>query len=163
YLLDKASVAVGGETLDAMPFWWIPEDKASFKLTAPLAGDEGDASGKIVALNMPYDRTAYLADTHKRAIAQAASRNPVAIVLTIEKPGEEIFAYNVAQDDPPWPVPVVVVAAKHRALLKRAQSDGTPLAISISGRYAKNVAGRNVVAKLDRGAQDTIVVSTPMT
>jgi len=163
YFLDKASVTIGADTVDAMPFWWIPEDKASFTLTAPLAADDGDASGRIVALNLPYDRTAYLADTHKQAIAQAARRNPVVIVLTVDNPGEDIFVYNVAQDDPPWPVPVVVVAAKHRALLQRAQSEGVPLTISVTGRYGNNVAGRNVVAKLDRGAQDTIVISTPMT
>src|SRR5437016_1495362 len=84
YFVDKASVTIGGEAIDALPFWWIPEDKASFALTAPLASDDGDASGKIVALHLPYDRTAYLADTHRQAIAQAARRDPAAIVLTID-------------------------------------------------------------------------------
>jgi len=163
YFSDKASVTIGGDSIDALPFWWIPEDKASFTLTAPLAGNDGDASGKIVALHLPYDRTAYLADPHKQAIAQAAKRNPAAIVLTIDNPGEDIFVYNVAQDDPPWPVPVVVIAAGKRALLTQAQTDGKPITISVSGKYGKDVAGRNVVAKLDRGAADTIVVSTPMT
>lgn len=163
YFVDTASVTSGGDSIDALPFWWIPEDKAAFTLTAPLAANDGDASGKIVALHLPYDRTAYLADTHKQAIAQAVKRNPVAIVLTIDNPGEDIFVYNVAQDDPPWPVPVVVIAASKRALLTQAQADGEPVTISVSGRYGKDVAGRNVVAKLDRGAADTIVISTPMT
>jgi hypothetical protein len=163
YFVDKASVAIGNETVDALPFWWIPEDKASFTLTAPLAGNDDDATGKIVALHLPYDRTAYLADPHKQAIAQAAKRNPAAIVLTIDNPGEDIFAYNVAQDDPPWPVPVVVIAASKRTLLTQAQAAGKPITISVSGKYGKNVAGRNVVARLDRGAADTIVISTPMT
>src|SRR5262249_43959916 len=43
YFVDRASVAIGGETVDALPFWWIPEDKASFTLTAPLAADDGGA------------------------------------------------------------------------------------------------------------------------
>ncbi len=163
YFVDKADVTIGAEKIDALPFWWIPEDKASFALTAPLAADDGDASGKIVALHLPYDRTAYLADTHKQAIASAAKRNPAAIILTIDNPGEDIFVYNVAQDDPPWPVPVVVVAANKRALLAQAQSDRAPIDITVSGSYSKNVAGRNVVAKLNRGAAETIVVSTPMT
>jgi hypothetical protein len=163
YFVDRADVTIGAEKIDALPFWWIPEDKPSFTLTAPLAPDDGDASGKIVALHLPYDRTAYLADTHKQAIASAAKRNPAAIVLTIDNPGEDIFVYNVAQDDPPWPMPVVVVAANRRALLAQAQADGKPLTISVAGKYGKDVAGRNVVGKLDRGAQETIVVSTPMT
>ena len=163
YFLDRASVTIGDQTVDGMPFWWIPEDKASFSLTAPLAADEGDATGKIVHLHVPYDRAAYLAAVHKQAIARAAARNPAAIVLTIDNPGEDIFVYNVAQDDPPWPMPVVVIAAKHRALLARAQSGGSPIAISVSGHYGKDVAGRNVVGRLDRGAEKTIVVSTPMT
>jgi hypothetical protein len=163
YFVDSASVTIGTDKIDALPFWWIPEDKASFTLSAPLAGDDGDASGKIVALHLPYDRTAYLADTHKQAIAAAAKRHPAAIVLTIDNPGEDIFVYNVAQDDPPWPVPVVVVAAAKRALLAQAQADGKPLTISVNGAYKKDVAGRNVVAKLDRGAAETVVMSTPMT
>ena len=163
YFVDTASVTIGAEKIDALPFWWIPEDKASFTLSAPLAGDDGDASGKIVALHLPYDRAAYLADTHKQAIASAAKRNPAAIILTIDNPGEDIFAYNVAQDDPPWPVPVVVVAANKRPLLAKAQADGTPLTINVSGTYGNDVAGRNVVATLNRGAAETIVVSTPMT
>ncbi len=163
YFSDTASVTIGSDKIDALPFWWIPEHQASFALTAPLAADEGDASGKIVALHLPYDRTAYLADAHKQAIAAATRRNPAAIILTIDNPGDDIFVYNVAQDDPPWPVPVVVIAAGKRALLTQAQADGKPLTISVRGRYGKNVAGRNVVAKLDRGARETIVVSTPMT
>jgi hypothetical protein len=163
YFVDKASVIVAGETIDALPFWWIPEDKASFTLAAPIAADDGDAAGKIVALHLPYDRTAYLGDIHKQAVASAARRNPAAIILTIDNPGEDIFAYNVTQDDPPWPMPVVVVAANKRALLTQAQIDGKPITINVLGKYGKDVAGRNVVGRLDRGAQETIVVSTPMT
>lgn len=163
YLLDQASVTLGDKTIAALPFWWPPQDKASFSLTATLAGDTGDAGGRIVWLRLPNDRAAYLADAHRNAIKAAAARMPLAIVVTIDNSGEDIYAYNVAQDDAPWPVPVIIVAASAQAVLDKARHDGTPVAIDVKGRYAANVEGRNVVARLDRGADKTIVVSTPTT
>ena len=163
YLLDQASVTFGSETIPALPFWWPPQEKASFALTAPLAGDTGDAGGHIVWLRLPSDRTAYLNATHRNAIKTAAARSPLAIIVTIDNPGEDIYAYTVAQDDAPWPVPVIIVAASAQAALDKARHGGTPVTIDVRGRYAADVEGRNVVARLDRGADKTIVVSTPTT
>ena len=164
YYPDKASVGIDGVAIDALPFWWPPEDKASFALKAPFAADGGgDAAGKVVWLKLPNDRTAYLAAPHKQAIATAAARHPAAILLTIDNPGEEIFVYNVTQDDPSWPAPVIVIGSRHKAQLEAAQRAGTLLDIAFTGKFEKNVEGRNVVARLDRGLAKTIVVSTPMT
>jgi hypothetical protein len=164
YTLDQGSVTLGGETIDALPFWWPPENAASLTVTASLAStDTGDAGSRIVWLKLPNDRSAYLAKTHRDAIKAAAARSPRAIIVAIDNPGDDIYAYNVAQDDPPWPVPVVIVAAKQRAMLENAEHSGAPVTIDIKGRYAFNVEGRNVVARLDRGAEKTIVVSTPTT
>src|SRR3954471_21537102 len=44
YFVDPATAAVDGTTVEATPFWWPPEDKASFRLTAPLVR-EGEAAG----------------------------------------------------------------------------------------------------------------------
>ena len=38
-----------------------------------------------------------------------------------------------------------------------------PIRIDVKGRYAAKVTGRNVIGRLDRGADKTIVVSTPTT
>lgn len=68
YFVDRASAEVDGTTIEATPFWWPPEDKASFRLTAPLARD-GDATGKVLWVELPYDRGAYLGPAHRAAIA----------------------------------------------------------------------------------------------
>ncbi|MDE2364364.1 MAG: hypothetical protein KGM42_16935 [Hyphomicrobiales bacterium] len=162
YEVASAALKVGDKKLDALPFWWPPEDKASFHIEGRLTRD-GDAAGKLLWITLPDDRGAYLDDAHRKAIAEAAARNPKAILLTIENAGDDLFAYNVTQEDRPWPVPVIVVAGRDRATLEAAMNKGESVAVDVDGRYQRNVAGRNVVATLGRGAKQTIVVSTPMT
>jgi hypothetical protein len=162
YVVDRATAEADGTTVEATPFWWPPEDKASFRLTAPVAR-EGDVAGKILWIELPYDRGAYLGAAHREAIAQGAARGPAAILLTIGNPGDDRFAYNVTQEDKPWPVPVMVVAGKDKGVFERAMASGTPVTLDAVGRYQRNVAGRNVVARLGAGTGPAIVVSTPMT
>jgi hypothetical protein len=162
YFVDRATAEVEGATVEATPFWWPPEDKSSFRLTAPVAR-EGDVAGKILVIELPYDRGAYLGPAHRAAIAQAAARGPAAILLTIGNPGGDRFAYNVTQEDKPWPVPVMVVAGKARSAFEHAIASGAPVTLDVAGHYERDVAGRNVVARLGAGKGPAIVVSTPMT
>lgn len=162
YFVDRATAEVDGTTVEATPFWWPPEDKASFRLTAPIARD-GDVAGKILWVELPYDRGAYLGPAHRAAIAQAAARGPAAILLMIGNPGDDRFAYNVTQEDQPWPMPVMVVAGKDKSTFERAIAKGAPVTFDVTGRYKRNVGGRNVVARLGAGKGPAIVVSTPMT
>src|ERR1700761_7669548 len=161
-VVARATAEADGITADATPFWWPPEDKASFRLTAPLVRD-GDVAGKILWVELPYDRDAYLGAAHRAAIAQAASKGPAAILLTIANPADDRFAYNVTQEDHAWPVPVVVVAGKDRAAFERAVASGAPVTFDVAGHYERDVAGRNVVARFGDRMGPAIVVSTPMT
>ncbi|GAA0742630.1 hypothetical protein LRH25_05475 [Ideonella azotifigens] len=164
YQLDSASVTVGEAQLQARPFWWPPAEQASFRLSAPITPEgSADASGQIVWLTLPYDQSAYLGKAQRDAIAAAALRHPAAILLSIASPGEQPYAYNVAQADTPWPVPVLTVGTADAGLLRAAQAAGHKVNIAVDGRYEQQVAGRNVVARLDRHAARTIVVSTPTT
>ncbi|MFB9269108.1 hypothetical protein ACFFWD_39380 [Bradyrhizobium erythrophlei] len=162
YVVERASAEAGGSSVEATPFWWPPEDKASFRLTAPLVRD-GDVAGKILWIELPFDRGAYLGAVHRAAIAQAAARGPAAILLVIGNPADDRFAYNVTQEDKPWPVPVMVAAGKDRGVFEPAAASGAPVTFDVSGHYDTNVAGRNVVARLGDGAGPSIVVSTPLT
>jgi hypothetical protein len=162
YELDQARLHVGEAVLEAFPHWWLPEDRATFALSARLC-NESDATGKLIWVQLPHDRSAYLNDSHRSAIHQAAARNPVAIVLTIDNPANDIFTYNANQEDDPWPVPVIVVAARHKALLAKALKDGTAISIDVAGRYLRNVPGRNLIGRLDGGTSQAIVISTPIT
>ena len=162
YVVEHATVEAGGTPIAATPFWWPPEDKASFRLSAPLARD-GDVAGKILWIDLPFDRGAYLGPSHRAAIAQAAARGPAAILVTIGNPADERFAYNVTQEDKPWPVPVLVVAENQGGVLERAAAAGSAVTLDVGGRYETNVAGRNVIARLGEANGPAIVVSTPLT
>ncbi|WFU27314.1 hypothetical protein QA649_14210 [Bradyrhizobium sp. CB1717] len=162
YVVEQASTEAAGATVEATPFWWPPEDRASFHLSAPLARD-GDVAGQILLLDLPFDRGAYLGPTHRAAISEAAARKPAAILLMIGNPADDRFAYNVTQEDAPWPVPVIVVGATSRAAFERALAAGTPVTLDVKGHYERDVAGRNVIAEIGAGRGPTIVVSTPMT
>ncbi len=162
YVVERASAEADNTTVEATPFWWPPEDKASFHLSAPLARD-GDVAGKILWIDLPFDRGAYLGPGHRAAIAEAAAKKPTAILLMIGNPADDRFAYNVTQEDAPWPVPVMVVGAKARATFERALASGAPVTFDVAGHYERNVSGRNVIAETGAGRGPTIVVSTPMT
>jgi hypothetical protein len=162
YVVEQASAEGAGTSVEATPFWWPPEDKASFHLAASLARD-GDVAGKILLLDLPFDRGAYLGPVHRAAITEAAAKKPAAILLMVGNPADERFAYNVTQEDAPWPVPVLVVGVKSRALFERGLAAGTPVTFDVKGHYERDVAGRNVIAGIGAGRGPTIVVSTPMT
>ncbi|HEX9557929.1 MAG TPA: hypothetical protein VF991_15655 [Reyranella sp.] len=167
YDFEAGSLSADGQTVAVMPHWWIPEPHASFSLSAPIAA-AGDASGRFVRVSLPFDRTAYLSQAHRAALDEAFARRPAAVLLTVDHPSGEIYTYNVDQEGAPWPVPVILVAARDKALLDAAEQAGRPLAVDIKGRYRRDVTGRNVIGRLDRGLNRSaggraIVVSTPVT
>jgi hypothetical protein len=162
YHFDHGTLSIEGKAIPVVPHWWMPEDKASFALTAPIVA-VNDAVGAFVRLSLPYERGAYLTEALRSEIAAALARRPAAVLLTIDHPSGEIFVYNVDQEARPWPVPVVLVAAKDRAALDAAEASGRSVTLAIEGRYRRDVPGRNVVGRLDRGFGRTIVVSTPVT
>jgi hypothetical protein len=60
-------------------------------------------------------------------------------------------------------VPVILVAPKDRQLLDAAQQSRQPVSVSVQGAWRRDVPGRNVVARLDRGKGAWLVISTPVT
>jgi hypothetical protein len=162
YFLDEANLTARGKTIPVVPQWWMPEDTASFSLTAPIIS-AGDSSGRFVHIHLPYDNGAYLNTKHRAAIEAAVARHPAAVLMTIDHPSGEIFTYNVDQSELPWTVPVILVAPKDEALLAAAEAEAAPVSVGIMGSYRKDVPGRNVIGRLDRGKPRTIIVSTPVT
>jgi hypothetical protein len=162
YELESGSLTVDGRRLEVVPHWWIPGTQASFSLTAPIIVS-GDASGGFVRLTLPFDRGAYLNNSHRDKLQAAFARRPAAVLLSIDHPSGEIFTYNVDQASAPWPVPVILVAPKDAPALDAAGRAGARVTVEIKGRYQYGVRGRNVVGRLDRGKGRWIVVSTPVT
>ncbi|HZX84855.1 MAG TPA: hypothetical protein VFF19_14900, partial [Reyranella sp.] len=169
YEFETATLAVDSEVRPIMPHWWIPEHQATFALAAPIAAsDSGPALDAFVRLTLPFDRGAYLAAHHVTALESAFARRPAAVLLTIDHPSGEIFTYNVDQKTRPWPVPVILVAPKDRSLLDLAQQSGRPVSVSVRGAWRRDVPGRNVVGRLDRGLSKGkggrwLAISTPVT
>ena len=164
YEFEAATLVVDGETRPVMPHWWIPERQATFSLTAPIAAsDSGPALDGFAHLILPFDRGAYLTSQHISALESAFARQPAAVLLTIDHPSGEIFTYNVDQKTQPWPVPVILVAPKDRPLLDHARQSGRTVSVSVQGAWQRDVPGRNVVARLDRGKGRWLAISTPVT
>ena len=157
YDFRSGTLAAGNARLDVVPHWWSPEDKASFALTAPIG------PGGFARIDLPFDRGAYLSDSHRAGLAGVLAQRPAAVLLCLQHPSGEIFSYNVDQTGPPWPVPVILVAPKDRPALDAAQQAGTPVSVAIDGTHRRDVEGRNVVARLDRGKGKWLIVSTPVT
>jgi len=153
YVFESGTLAVGGRQIDVLPQWWSPTNKASFDLAAPI-GPEG-----LLPLELPYDRGAYLNDGHRGKLAEAFARKPRAVLLEIAHPSGEIFTYNVDQTSPPWPVPVLLVAPRDAGAL----TPGASATVSVRGAYRRDVEGRNIGARLDRGRGRWLVISTPVT
>jgi hypothetical protein len=153
YLLESATLRIDSRSIDVVPQWWPSEDHASFDLTKPIAPNG------LARLSLPYDRGAYLNDGHRARPAEVFVQKPQAVLLDIAHPSGEIFIYNVDQASEPWPVPVLLVAPKHTGLLQA----GADAAVSVRGAYRRDVVGRNIVARLDRGRGTWLVISTPVT
>jgi hypothetical protein len=153
YVLKLGTLRTGDKLIDVVPQWWPPEDQASFDLTAPIAPDG------LARLSLPYDRGAYLNDGHRARLAEAFARKPKAVLLDIGHPSGEIFTYNVDQAAAPWPVPVLLVAPRDAPLLQ----PGASATVSVRAAYRRDVKGRNIVARLERGRGRWLVISTPVT
>lgn len=166
YEVRSASLTAGNKRIDVLPQWWIPEAQARFSLTAAIASSANKATqavGQFVRLDVPYDRGAYLNQNHVTRLDEAFARNPAAVLLTIDHPSGEIFTYNVDQSAKPWPVPVILVAPKDRAVLAEAERTGAKVTVDVSGIYKQAVEGQNIVARLDRNRNKWLVISTPVT
>ena len=164
YDFEAATLTVDGDGRPVVPQWWIPEAQATFSLSAPIAAsDSGPAAGALVRVALPFDRGAYLNADHVTALQGAFSRRPAAVLLTIDHPSGEIFTYNVDQKEESWPVPVILVAPRDRPLLDHAQQSGRPVSVTVKGAWRRDVPGRNVVGRLDRGKGRWLAISTPVT
>jgi hypothetical protein len=162
YDFEQGSLSVEGRAISVVPQWWVPESLGSFTLSAPIV-PTGDAHGAFIRLTIPYDGGAYLTDAHRAALQAAFARHPAGVFLTIDHLSDEIFTYNVDQEQTPWPVPVMLVARKDKVVLDAADAMSRPLTLMIKGSYRRDVQGRNVIGRVERRSGRAIVLSTPVT
>jgi len=132
-------------------------------LTAPLrlASDRGDLSGAIAIVVLPYARWAALAQPPvAQALNQAFSRGAAAAVLVTTGPTGEAIALNVTTHRPGYARPVAILAPKDAQPFLAAAAAGRSGTLIVDGKGGKREAF-NVIAKLDRKARRTVILSTP--
>jgi hypothetical protein len=132
-------------------------------LTAPLklASDHGSLSGAIALVVLPYSRWIALAEPAvARPLADAVDRGAAGVVLITTGPTGEAIALNVSARRPPVGKPVAVLAPKDARPFLDAAAGGKMGTLILDGEGGQRPA-YNLIARLDRRAEKTLVVSTP--
>ena len=135
-------------------------------LTAPLrlASGEGDLTGAIALVVLPYKRWAALADPQAaQPLADAVRRGAAAVVLITTGPTGEAIALNVSTHRPSAERPVAILAPREAdAFVKAATQGGTAtLVVDGEGGGAARRPAFNLIGRLDRQAAKTLILSTP--
>jgi hypothetical protein len=120
-----------------------------------------ELSGAIALVVLPYKRWAALADPQAtRPLAEAFARGAAAVVLVTTGPTGEAIALNVSPHRPGFERPVAILAPKESAPFLAAAAEGRPATLTVDGRGGQRPAF-NLVARLDRKAARTLILSTP--
>jgi hypothetical protein len=135
-------------------------------LTAPLrlANAHDDLSGAIALVVLPYKRWAALADPQATALlTDALRRGALGVILITTGPTGEAIALNVSSHKPALERPVAILAPKDAAPFLAAAASGATASLVVDGAGGGKATrpAFNLIARLDRGAAQTVVVSTP--
>ncbi len=152
---DRSTLTVEGQS-----FRLLAQSDAAVDITAPLVWD-GDPSAvykeSLVIHELPYARWSSLADRRiAAALTRLAAHDPAGVVIVANGPTGEALALN-RPGHVENPLPIVTMAPTDASLLGRAPQIAR---LCISGSGGKRRAF-NLIARLDRGAEKDIVISTP--
>jgi len=135
-------------------------------LTAPLrlaAGDH-DLTGAIALIVLPYKRWSSFSDPQVTTpLAAAFARGAAAAVLVTTGPTHEVISLNVSTHRPPNTRPVALLAPKDAEpfLAAATQAATATLVLDGTGGGISRRPAFNVIARRDRGAAKTLILSTP--
>lgn len=126
-----------------------------------LASVPGDLQGAIALVVLPHKRWVTLVDPMAaRPLEDALARGAAAAVLVTTGPTGEAIALNVSPHRPAPARPVAILAPKDAGPFLAAAAEGRPATLTLDGTAGRRPA-YNLIARLDRGAARTLVVSTP--
>jgi hypothetical protein len=132
-------------------------------VTGPLrlADRTGDLTGAIALIVLPFKRWGGISDPQvARPVADALKRGAIAVVAITVGPTGEAIALNTSPDKPPFDRPVVILAPKDAQGFLAAAADGKPATLTVDGKGGRRAAW-NLIARLDRKAPKTLILSTP--
>ena len=132
-------------------------------VTGPLrrADSAGELAGAIALVVLPFKRWASIADPQAaRPLVEALQRGAAGAVLVTTGPSGEAIALNVTSKRVVFDRPVAVLAPKDAPPFMSAAAEGRPATLTLDGRGGRRPAW-NLLARLDRGAAKTVIVTTP--
>jgi hypothetical protein len=135
-------------------------------LTGPLrlAAGREDLSGAIALVVLPHKRWVALADPQVAGpLAEAVRRGAAGVVLVTTGPTGEAIALNVSTHRPGVERPVAILAPREAGPFVAAAAEGRAATLVLDGQGGGRArrAAFNLIARLDRKAARTLVVSTP--
>jgi len=134
-------------------------------LTAPLRmASDAQLLGAIALIVLPYKRWASLGDPQAaQPLTDALRRGAAGIVAVTTGPSGEAIALNVSARRPAIDRPVAILAPKDAQPFLDAARRGATATLTLDGKGggAQRRPAFNLIARLDRRAAKTLVLSTP--
>jgi len=158
----KATLVAGDKVATVVP-QAIVRTTGAGGLTLPLksAEHEGSLDGAIALVALPFSRWVSMAQPQvNAALKDAFDRGAAAAVLVTTGPTGEAIALNVSPSKPGFAKPVVLLAPKDAEPFVAAARTGAPVTLTIDADSGRRPA-YNLIARLDRGAAKTLIVTTP--
>lgn len=155
-----ASLAAGGRSAAVTP-QAIVKPTGPGGLTGPLrlASSAGRLDGAVALIVLPFRRWVSMAEPPvSRALADAFGRGAAAAVLVTTGPTGEAAALNVSATKPGFQKPVAILAPKDAEPFVAAAGQTATLTIDAETGLR---SAFNLIARLDRGAAKTLIVTTP--
>lgn len=126
-----------------------------------LGSAPGGLDGSIALVVLPYRRWVSMAEPPvARALDDVFARGAAAAVLVTTGPTGETIALNVSATKPGHQKPVALLAPKDAEPFVAAAATGQAATLVIDADAGRRPAF-NLIARLDRGATKTLIVTTP--
>ncbi len=158
----KATLVVGDRVATVFP-QAIVRTTGAAGLTLPLklASADGGLDGAIALIVLPFSRWVSMAQPQvNAALKDAFDRGAAAAILVTTGPTGEAIALNVSPSKPGFAKPVVLLAPKDAEPFVFAAKAGATVTLTVDADSGRRPA-HNLIARLDRGAAKTLIVSTP--
>jgi hypothetical protein len=158
----KATLVVGDKAATVFP-QAIVKTTGPEGLTLPIksAGAGGGLDGAVALVALPFSRWVSMAQPAiGAALKDAFDRGAAAAVVVTTGPTGEVIGLNVSPSKPGFQKPVVLLAPKDAEPFVAAAKAGATVTLTVDAEVGRRPA-YNLIARLDRGAAKTMIVTTP--
>ncbi|HYD45500.1 MAG TPA: M28 family peptidase [Phenylobacterium sp.] len=160
--MRTATLSVGDRRAEVFP-QAIVRTTGPGGVTGPLKRSDtpGGLEGAIALVVLPSRRWVSTAEPAvARALADVLGRGAAAAMIVTSGPTGEVIGLNVSASAPGFPRPVVLLAPKDAEPFLAASRAGEAATLIVDGTAGRRGA-YNLIARIDRGAGKTLIVSTP--